>query len=335
MPAELEIRPAQPQDTEAILSLLKLTFGAETIPASRDHWHWKHVENPFGESPVLLALSEGTLVGLRVFMRWNWRAGNVDVPAVRAVDTATHPDWQGRGIFSRLTLALAEKLRSDGLAFVFNTPNNKSRPGYLKMGWVSVGRVSLWVRPLVGGLFRAPASSEDALLDRALGAGACELAGDPGLEGFCAALPRAEERFSTPWSAELLRWRYATIPGFDYRAVWNLRGEEGALVVFRRKNDGKWRELRLCQVLVGRGRWSRRAGRELVRSLLGRSTAQFATAMASFGTPAQSVLLGSGFLPAPRVGPIMTVRPLATSSAAPDPLERGAWDLSIGDLELF
>ena len=39
------------------------------------------------------------------------------------------------------TLAAIDELRAESVAFVFNTPNDKSRPGYLKMGWHEVGRV--------------------------------------------------------------------------------------------------------------------------------------------------------------------------------------------------
>ena len=66
--------------------------------------------------------------------------------AVRAVDTATHPDFRGQGVFSALTLGALEELRSDGVAFVFNTPNERSRPGYLKMGWQPVGQVRVLAR---------------------------------------------------------------------------------------------------------------------------------------------------------------------------------------------
>ena len=66
---------------------------------------------------------------------------------MRAVDTATHPEYQGRGIFTRLTHAALDELEREGVAFVFNTPNDQSRPGYLKMGWDVVGRLPVLVRP--------------------------------------------------------------------------------------------------------------------------------------------------------------------------------------------
>ena len=94
---------------------------------------------------MLVAEADGRVVGLRAFMRWEFVAGRRRFRAVRAVDTATHPDHQGRGIFSRLTLEALDGLRSEA-DFIFNTPNEKSLPGYLKMGWQVVGRVPIRIR---------------------------------------------------------------------------------------------------------------------------------------------------------------------------------------------
>ena len=93
-----------------------------------------HPVDPFGRSFMLVAETDGRIVGLRAFMRWEFVAGDRRFRAVRAVDTATHPDHQGKGIFSRLTLEALDSLR-DQADFIFNTPNEKSLPGYLKMGW--------------------------------------------------------------------------------------------------------------------------------------------------------------------------------------------------------
>ena len=103
--------------------------------------------------------------------------------AVRAVDTATHPDYQGRGIFRLLTLAGVEAMTAEGVQFVFNTPNDQSRPGYLKMGWLRVGRpsTSVRVRSLAGTLrmlsSRVPADRWP--LSDGAGSPAAELVSDP------------------------------------------------------------------------------------------------------------------------------------------------------------
>jgi GNAT superfamily N-acetyltransferase len=337
---DVRLRAATPADTEAILDLVGLSLGKGKIPRRPEYWKWKHHENPFGSSPCLLAESAGVLVGLRVFMRWKWRAHGVEWPAVRAVDTATHPDWRGRGIFSRLTLALLEEMRAKEVAFVFNTPNSQSRPGYLKMGWTSLGGLSIWARPLrLGASPVAPSPNGSGGPGNGeafprVGTPIEQLLEHGELSAFLDALPSHADRFTTPRNLRYLRWRYAAVPGFHYRALWDIEGGEGAVVIIRTKGEGRWRELRLCELLVGGGPKSLRAGRRLLRSL-GDADANFATAMARAGTPEQRVLLRSGFLPAPRMGPVMTVRPLNSSSNGIDPLRRAAWNLSTGDLELF
>src|SRR5688572_13398222 len=102
----MTIRPAEATDIPEIISLLKLSLGESFLPKSEAYWHWKHVNNPFGKSPVLLAEESNAIIGVRAFMRWQWNDGKRTIEAVRAVDTATHPDFQGKGIFTKLTMSL-------------------------------------------------------------------------------------------------------------------------------------------------------------------------------------------------------------------------------------
>ena len=128
------IRPYDEADEDEVIGLLTAALGggpAGERPA--EFFRWKHQENPFGRSFGLVAEADDRIVGLRAFMRWEFVAGDRRFKAVRAVDTATHPDYQGRGIFSQLTLEALDALRHEA-DFVFNTPNEKSLPGYLKMG---------------------------------------------------------------------------------------------------------------------------------------------------------------------------------------------------------
>jgi len=99
-----------------VLDLLGLTLGVG--PAGRrpaEFFRWKHLENPFGPSLMLVAEADGRLVGLRAFMRWRFAAGDRQLRAVRAVDTATHPDYQGMGVFSRLTRAALDALDGEAV----------------------------------------------------------------------------------------------------------------------------------------------------------------------------------------------------------------------------
>ncbi|MGV9270472.1 GNAT family N-acetyltransferase [Kitasatospora sp. NPDC003701] len=150
-PAEPVFRPLAEADLPAVLDLLTASLaGGPTGTRTADFFAWKHRLGPFGASPGLVAETpDGRLAGVRLFLRWQWHEGVTGrtVTAVRPVDTATHPDFQGRGIFRRLTLDLLEQV-SGQAELVFNTPNGNSLPGYRKMGWQELGRVPVALRPV-------------------------------------------------------------------------------------------------------------------------------------------------------------------------------------------
>ena len=139
--AELSVRRGESADLPAIIALLSASMKRDPSEPYEGLFRWKHLDNPFGPSPSWVATEDGQIVGFRTFLRWNFRHGGEVVRAVRAVDTATHPDFQGRGIFTKLTLSALDDLRAEGITMIFNTPNDKSRPGYLKMGWQQIGRL--------------------------------------------------------------------------------------------------------------------------------------------------------------------------------------------------
>jgi len=122
-------------DIPEIIGLIKLGLSDKNTVNS---FLWKHKENPFGISVGLLACDEEEIVGVRMFMFWEFRKGEKIVKAIRPVDTIIHPNYRGKGLFKKLTLE-GLKICKNEYDLVFNTPNKNSFPGYIKMGWVSYG----------------------------------------------------------------------------------------------------------------------------------------------------------------------------------------------------
>src|SRR5207247_2794774 len=180
----------------------------------------------------------GRVVGVSAFMRWRFLAGDRVVTAVRAVDTATHPEYQGRGIFRKLTLEALDRLRGD-VDLVFNTPNEKSLPGYLKMGWRTVGRLPVLVAPRHPIHVLRRWRNGEAPPARPVGAPtAAEVLADPDVSKLLT--DRPEPRLHTVKTLEYLWWRYADAPLLGYRAVTE-RDPGGGLVgmaVFRVRPRG-------------------------------------------------------------------------------------------------
>jgi len=119
-------------DIQEIVLLIKKNLDTNF---SENIFYWKHIKNPFGRSFGLLALDKNKIVGLRMFMRWEFLDENSNVTkAIRPVDTVTDVHYRGKGLFKKLTLEGLEEFK-DFFQIIFNTPNRNSLPGYLKMGW--------------------------------------------------------------------------------------------------------------------------------------------------------------------------------------------------------
>jgi hypothetical protein len=150
----LQLKPIDfTTDMPQILSLTKAHLDEAF---SEDFFVWKHLQNPFGVSFAMGAWDSEKLVGLRMFMRWEFVGpkGTL-IKAIRPVDTVTHHDYRGQGIFKSLTLKGLELCQND-YDLVFNTPNENSLPGYLKMGWQTIDLAYPFVYALVNPFGKKP-----------------------------------------------------------------------------------------------------------------------------------------------------------------------------------
>ncbi len=102
---EIEIRPATAIDRAQVVELCQLALGWRPDQPN-ERFFAGSTTKTFGTSPIWVATdSDGRFLGVRTFMRWRFiDPSGAKLDIVRAVDTATHPDAQGRGIFTKLTL---------------------------------------------------------------------------------------------------------------------------------------------------------------------------------------------------------------------------------------
>ncbi len=233
----LTLRRATASDRGEILGLLAASLGRDQDPRFEALFAWKHLENAFGESPAWVACDGDRIAGFRTLMRWEFADGDRTLHAVRAVDTATHPDYQGRGIFTRLTLHALEELTASGTDFVFNTPNDQSRPGYLKMGWQVVGQLPTVVRPTrlsrLARIAKARVPAERWSTPSTAGEDAAAIVADAGaLATLIGERAPSTTGIETRLSPEFLAWRFGT-PLLGYRAVVADAGLDHGVAIFR------------------------------------------------------------------------------------------------------
>ena len=260
---DLVVRPYRDVDEPEVLELLRGSLGGgpagERTP---EYFRWKHLENPFGRSYMIVAESDRRIVGFRALMRWRFRVDDRTIEAVRPVDTVTHPDYRGRGIFSLLTQRALDSLKGE-VDLVFNTPNLDSLPGYLKMGWQVVGQLPVSVRicrpsRFIAGRFGRARGSDEGPSNRpriAAPTAAEVLSRERGIVGLIDRSEVASGAYATPTDVDYLRWRYGAAPLLGYHAIWEERdGALAGVVFFRARREGSVWGLVISHLLVATGR---------------------------------------------------------------------------------
>ena len=314
---ELAVRLATPADVPSILETLRLALGeTPLLRRTTALWNWKHVENPFGESLVLVATDGHEIAGVRALMRWELATpGGERITCMRAVDTATHPNHLRKGVFRHLTETAIEMATDQGIDLIFNTPNEKSAPGYLKMGWKTVSPIGVQVRPVLGRLANVD-PDEAPNLDRLA----------PGIEIFEMAqlADRTPAALRTPRSQQYLQWRFKGHPTAQYG--W-LGEDPGSGIVVRASHRGGRPELVVSDI-VGRPHHG------LIHRLARSARTRYLAGWFSPSNPQRRIAIRGGLLPIPGLKTLhLVARPLRDLPI--DVFDLRSWDVATSDLELL
>ncbi len=313
----MKIREATEQDIPEILEVLKASLGEISSKKSEDVWRYKHIDNPFGRSLVLLATEEEKIIGVRAFMRWNWQKCDQVFSAFRAVDTATLPDHQGKGIFKKLTLKAIEIAEENGDHFIFNTPNAQSLPGYLKMGWEKVGKINVQVIP-ANPFYRSKPKEETGNLISGFS--------NPELNNLldkANQLKKGRGKIFTPKSIAYLNWRYESNP----LQVYEIINETDSYALYYIKKHNRLLEMRIVEFSA----LNNSISSHLKKRIHKRARVEKVHIITYAGDRKLFRFAISGDF-----GPILTLRNLNYEQKLfSDLLNMSNWNYSLGDLELF
>jgi GNAT superfamily N-acetyltransferase len=147
----LDIRPIQAVDIPAIARLMLSVHGKKTR-LNEAYLTWQYVDNPDGEvigynawdGAVLVAhyacmpvtfTNAGAEASSSVAHRWLW-----------SLNTATHPDYRGQGLFSLLAKQTYDWGLDKGFSAVIGLANAQSAGGFeKKLGFSTLGRLSVYL----------------------------------------------------------------------------------------------------------------------------------------------------------------------------------------------
>lgn len=308
----MEFRRAEAADTPAIVEVLRQSLGESLMPKSEELWNWKHQANPFGPSPVLLACESERIVGVRAFMPWQWHLEKQTYQAVRAVDTAVLPAYQGKGIFSRLTAQLVQECTDAKVDFIFNTPNKQSMQGYLKLGWEQVGRVPVALQPQLT-LWKKEGTVASNWMN---------------LKSIDFSLRSESPYWTSPSSASFFSWRYEHCPIAQYHCISD---GKHYWCIYRMKKQAGLREFRIVEFGIFNSSNAAEELKKRLKQAIRIEGAHLLTASQVHGHALKSMGMGSFFQIR---GPQLTVKKLSPS--LPVQLNQiQAWSQSLGALEVF
>lgn len=176
----LDIRPADvtPQHLTAYADLLGRVFG-HGPKFTQEAIAWRYRDNPAGRVVGADAWDGDRLAAHYVTCPSDGLIDGRPVKGLLSLNTATDPDYQGRGLFSRLAEATYEQGAAAGYHFVIGVANANSTPGFLrKLAFQHVARLE------AGVLARIPRRFEPTRL-----------------------------QYQGDWRDELLKWRLANPAG--------------------------------------------------------------------------------------------------------------------------
>jgi len=310
------IKEATELDIPRILEVLKASLGETSSKKTEEVWRYKHVDNPFGKSLVLVAVENDMIIGVRALMRWQWQLGDQVFSTFRAVDTATHPEHQGKGVFKKLTLKAIEMAKEHGDDFIFNTPNAQSLPGYLKMGWGEVDKLKIrivpanplnWLKATQTGNYKINDNCSNAELAR--------------LISKYNNLKAAENKLYTLKSAEYLLWRYENNPLQKYE----IKADKDFYLAGYIKVHKYFKELRIAEHI-----YSNDFGLQKIKKAVKEFSEKFGAHIIT------SAGLNSGLGFSGNYGPVLTLRDVnLDSNLKQELLQLNNWSYTLGDLELF
>ena len=125
---DLIFRSYWPRDEEKIVELLETVFGdwpgfcLNCSPL--EHWRWKYLDNPVGQSQIAVCLKNDEMIGCAHLIPLRLKIEDAVYPSCYGTDVAVHPDYRGLGIYNRLNSLRHDLATKAGYLHSFHPTRN-------------------------------------------------------------------------------------------------------------------------------------------------------------------------------------------------------------------
>jgi len=218
-------------DTDRIAGLFKSSFNVEF---DKKYWNWRFLNNPNSKEVfIVYAENDGQLVSYYAVSPIFLIVGNEKKVKIALSNmTMTHPDYQGQGLFSKLSQLLFNTLKKKGFVGVYGFANINSHYGFRKnLGWKDISVLNIF--QLKKDKFQGSSLKEEGSNTYFLEKEIEEVSKKTIKEFF-----RTNNLIKLYIDYENFLWRFHDIPNKHYKAIERyvdnkLRG----LLVFKEYND--------------------------------------------------------------------------------------------------
>jgi GNAT superfamily N-acetyltransferase len=140
------VRPFRRDDLLGVRRVLEATYGPEAAPP--EFYDWWCFGCPDATSGFVVAEANGAIVGVQPMIILPYDDGCKHFKGGLLTGVAVHPEFRRRGIFSALVKACEEEAWRQDVVFLSTMPNERSRPGFLKLAYTDLAQRYLLVRPV-------------------------------------------------------------------------------------------------------------------------------------------------------------------------------------------
>jgi GNAT superfamily N-acetyltransferase len=150
-------RAARPDETAAVLRLVRAVHGEEHPELDEAYWRWRYLNDTRFRAEIIMAEHQGQPIGIQPLSVFDWQWGKARVRGAMYTGVLTHPDHRRRGVFRSLIDSSNEHAARCGALFSMTMPNDESLPGFLKFGdWLYPAPIPLWLKIIDGRMALTP-----------------------------------------------------------------------------------------------------------------------------------------------------------------------------------
>jgi Acetyltransferase (GNAT) domain len=217
-------RPITMDDTETITAIYSLCFG---IKPSEKYIRWRYLETLAGVSPTMLAFDKEICVGSYGVWPTKLLLDGKQILGAQAIDSMTHPQYRGRGIFVEVAERCYRVLNQHGYQVLYGFPNDSAYPGRIRrLNWDHVSDIHHWVRPIwfLGTSYLGGLTAATSLFRRSSATihGLHALTQPPDQDALAAMLRESVETRDicrVERSSQWFAWRYHADSGRNYQWI--------------------------------------------------------------------------------------------------------------------